>query len=651
MRKTVALVGNQNCGKTTLFNRLTGSNQHVGNFPGVTVERKSGAVRGQPALTVVDLPGVYSLAPYSAEERITRAFLLHERPDAVINVADATCLERSLYLTLQLRACGVPMVVALNMIDVAEKRGLRIDIAALSARLGVPVVAVSASRGVGLPGLLRAVQQARTCAPCPRELYGETIGKTLLRAAECVAAKDIPPYFAAVKLLEDDAEMRRAASLPKEEEAGLRAALPSDIPAALADLRYQWIERTLRACLSGGTARLPDARTARLDRWLTHRLLAIPLFAATIALVFYLTFAVVGGSVSDQLAAWLSRGAAWCENALAACGCAPWLRSLITDGVLTGVGSVLSFLPVIMTLFFCLSLFEDSGYMARVAFVMDRPLARIGLSGRSLVPMLLGFGCSVPAVMATRTLASARDRMLTIRMIPFMSCSAKLPIYAVFTATFFPRHAALVMTGLYLLGVTLGVLRAWLSGRGAGGSEPFVMELPEYRLPDLRSVLLHMWEKARDFLTRAFGLIFLASIAVWFLQRFNLHLQPAARGEDSLLAAAGELLVPLLRPLGFGDWRAGAALLCGLTAKEAVVATLAVLLGAGSLAQCFCPASALSFLVFTLLYMPCVAAAAAIRRELPGRFRAARLMLLQTGIAWVCAYVTYWIGRALLPGS
>lgn len=667
----IALIGNQNCGKTTLFNQLTGSNQHVGNFPGVTVEQKSGRVRARRGLTVIDLPGIYSLAPYTAEEIVTRDYLVREKPDVVVNILDATSIERSLYLSLQLMETQVPIVLALNMMDEVRRNGIEINIEKLSERLGVPIVPISASKNQGIDALLSAVVKTAKSGAYSDNLafYGKAVEAAHDAVTELIAdhaeAAHLPLHFAVMKLLEGDEPIEQALALHDDEKAALAqitacmdASLPMDREAAFADLRYQYIGRLCKECvIKTRSDTAGRRRSTKIDHWLTHRVLGIPLFIAIMFVIFWLTFDVIGGTLSD----WLSMGIDWItgltDQALSMAQVNATLHSLIIDGIFAGVGSVLSFLPIIVTLFFFLSMLEDSGYMARVAFVMDQLLRKIGLSGRSLVPMLIGFGCSVPAVMATRTLASDRDRKMTILLIPFMSCSAKLPIYSVFTMAFFPQHQAVVMVFLYLFGILMGIVSALLLGSSAfrGDSIPFIMELPEYRLPAARSIGLHMWEKARDFITKAFTVIFISTIVIWLLQRFNLHFQAVSDSSDSILAAIGRFIAPVFAPLGFGDWRISTALITGLTAKEAVVSTMAILVGAAdqaalipTLAQYFTPAAALSFLVFTLLYMPCVAAMAAIRRELGGMGKALGAMLYQTGFAWIAAYVVFQFARFFL---
>lgn len=659
-----ALIGNQNCGKTTLFNQLTGSNQHVGNFPGVTVEKKEGVIKKAQSATVVDLPGIYSLSPYTAEEVVTRDFLIKEKPDAIINIVDATNIERNLYLTLQLIELNLPMVLALNMMDEVTASGGSIEVKKLEQALGIPVVPISASKNEGVSELVdRAVKTAQIRPQkmdfCSGEVHRAIHGVAHLIEDHCTAT-GTPLRFAATRLVEGDELTEQALKLNQNEIETLEHiakemedALGTDREAALADMRYQFIEK-----ISADTVHKPgetreQQRSIAIDRVLTHKYFAIPIFLCIMGVVFWLTFGVIGSFLSDVMAVGIQTVTVWTDTLLTHWGINPMVHSLIIDGIYAGVGSVLSFLPIIVVLFFFLSMLEDSGYMARVAFVMDKLLRKIGLSGRSFVPMLIGFGCSVPAIMATRTLASERDRKMTIMLTPFMSCSAKLPIYAVFTAAFFPEHAALVMIALYVLGMVVGILYGLVLKRFCfkGEPVPFVMELPAYRLPSGKSILLHMWEKAKDFLHKAFTIIFVATIVIWFLQSFDFKLNMVADSANSMLAAIGALIAPVFAPLGFGNWKVSTALLTGLTAKEAVVSTLAVLMGVGDsaaltplLSQMFTPLTAFVFLCFTLLYMPCVAALAAVRREMGSGKDAALAMLAQTGIAWLVAFVVLRIG-------
>ena len=656
-----ALAGNQNCGKTTLFNQLTGSNQHVGNFPGVTVDQKSGQVRGQKDCTVVDLPGIYSLRPYTAEEIVTRNFILNQKPDCIINIVDATNLERNLYLTLQLLTLQTPTVLALNMMDELTGNGGSVDTTLLSELLGVPVVPICAANGEGVEELIEiAVRAARLRQKpsvydfCPKGPVHRCIHAVCHVIEDHAQAAGIAVRFAATKLIEGDEaiadelqldpnelELIEHSVVQMEQERGL------DRNAALADMRYSFIENAVAQAVVKPHESREHARSSKLDRVLTGKYTAIPVFLGVMLLIFYLTFNVIGKFLSDLLALGIDSLTGVVDRALTAYGLNPVAHSLIIDGIFKGVGGVLSFLPVIVTLFFFLSILEDTGYMARVAFVMDKLLRKIGLSGKSIVPMLIGFGCTVPAVMATRTLSSERDRNMTILLTPFMSCSAKIPIYGFFSAAFFPEHAALVMIGLYLFGIVMGVLCALVLDRTAfrGRPVPFVMELPNYRFPSAKSVALLLWEKAKDFLQRAFSVIFLATVAIWFLQSFDARLNVVSAGSESLLAMIGQLLAPLFRPLGFADWRCTTALISGFIAKESVVSTLQILLGGAAVTTLLSTKAALSFLVFTLLYTPCVAAIAAIRREVGSAWRAAAICLSQCCVAWLCAFVVYGLIR------
>ncbi|OUO85438.1 ferrous iron transport protein B [Gordonibacter urolithinfaciens] len=669
---TFALVGNQNCGKTTLFNQLTGANQHVGNFPGVTVDRKDGRVRGHAEATVTDLPGIYSLSPYSSEEVVTRQFLLDERPRGIINIVDATNVERNLYLTMQLLELGVPMVVALNMMDEVEGNGGTIRVNEMEKLLGVPVVPISASKNEGIGELVdHALHVARYQEPpvcqdfCAADAHGGAVHRCLHGIMALVGdhaeRAGIPVRFAASKLAEGDALVLEKLALDEnekhllghivrqlEDERGL------DRAAAIADMRFAFIERVCDECVVRPRVSREHARSMALDKLLTGTFTAIPAFVAIMALVFWLTFNVVGAWLSEMLEAgigWLTDVVA---NALAAAQVNEVLQSLVIDGVFNGVGSVVGFLPTIVTLFFFLSLLEDSGYMARVAFVMDKLLRKIGLSGRSIVPMLVGFGCTVPAVMAARTLPSERDRKMTIMLTPFMSCSAKLPIYAFFTAAFFPASGAAVMVGLYFGGMAVGVLAALLMRKSlfSGEAVPFVMELPNYRMPSARNVGQLLWEKAKDFLERAFTIIFIATIVIWFLQTFDFGLNVVADSADSMLAVVAGWIAPVFAPLGFDDWRISTALVTGVMAKESVVSTLSVLFGStASLVAALTPLAALGLLVFCLLYTPCVAAIASVRRELGGRWALA-MVFGQFAVAWLAALAVRGAGLAMgLPAG
>lgn len=657
-----ALAGNQNSGKTTLFNQLTGSNQHVGNFPGVTVERKDGVIRGHSNVTVVDLPGIYSLSPYTNEEIVTRDFLLKSHPDGIINIVDATNIERNLYLSMQLIELNLPMVIALNMMDEVRANGGTIKIDKLQEELGVPVVPISASKNEGIDELVEtAVRTARAKQhPVRQDFCSGAVHRTIHSVAHLVEdhaeRAGVPARFAATKLVEGDDPMMNALGLSENEKdmvahsvTEMEREMGTDREAALADMRYTFITSLCKDSVVKTGESKEHRRSVAIDNVLTHKYFAIPIFLLIMMLVFWLTFGVIGSTLSDWLSALIDWITQQVSASLTAYGINPVVHSLLIDGVFAGVGSVLSFLPIIVVLFFFLSILEDSGYMARVAFVMDKLLRKIGLSGRSFVPMLIGFGCSVPAIMATRTLSSERDRKMTILLTPFMSCSAKLPIYAMFTAAFFPRHRALVMITIYLIGILMGILSGLvLKGTVFHGKPvPFVMELPNYRFPSAKSVVLLMWDKAKDFLTRAFTVIFVATIIIWFLQTFDTRLNVVSDSANSMLANIGMWISPVFAPLGFNDWRASTALITGFTAKEAVVSTLAVLTGTSdsnlptALSSLFTPAAAWAFLVFTLLYTPCVAAVNAVRREMNSVKSAAGVVLFQTGIAWIAAFVVY----------
>ena len=660
----LALVGNQNCGKTTLFNQLTGSNQHVGNFPGVTIEHKIGQIIGWKNYDLVDLPGIYSIRPYSGEEKVSRDFIIERKPDAIINIVDATNIERNLYLTLQLIEMGKPMVLALNMMDELLGNHGSVDIQKLSDRLGIPVVPIAAAKNDGVDELMRVVAETAENAVKPRRIDFCSAGPvhrcihTVSHVVEDHADKiGVPSRFAATRVIEEDAEIISAlklsdnelelighAVLEMENEGGL------DRNAALAEMRYRFIEAVCSECVIKAQESKEMLRSVKIDKVLTNKYLAIPMFIAIMGFIFWMTFSVLGKWLSDLLALGIDEVTALVDNALTAYGLNPVVHSLVIDGVFAGVGSMLSFLPIIVVLFFFLAILEDTGYMSRVAFVMDKLLRRIGLSGRSFVPMLIGFGCSVPAIMATRTLSSERDRKMTMLLIPFMSCSAKIPIYAVFTAAFFPDHGGLVMTCLYVFGMLVGIIAAKVLSKTAftGKPVPFVMELPNYRMPSLKSVLLLMWEKAWDFIRRAFTVIFAATIVIWFLQHFDVRLNVVGEGStDSLLAIIGTWIAPVFAPLGFGDWRVATALLTGLMAKEAVISTLGVLmnvganLGSAALGGLFTLPSAVSFLVFCLLYTPCVAALAALRRELGSGVKTVLVMISQCCVAWLAAFCVY----------
>ena len=652
-----ALAGNQNCGKTTLFNQLTGSNQHVGNFPGVTVDQKIGQVRGQKGCSVVDLPGIYSLRPYTAEEIVTRDFILNQRPVGIINIVDATNLERNLYLTLQLLTLRVPTVLALNMMDELTGNGGSIDVQKMAQTLGVPVVPICAATADGVSELIdEAVRVAEGkilpqvydfCEPGP---VHRCIHAVCHQIEDHAQAAGINTRFAATWLIEGDSGIEDALKLDQNEKELIEHSVLQmeqerglDRNAALADMRYSFIEKLVREAVVKPRESRQHRRSVQADKILTGKYTAIPIFIGVMFLIFFLTFHVIGAFLSDLLALGIDKLTALTDAALTAYGLNPVVQSLIIDGIFEGVGSVLSFLPVIVTLFFFLSILEDTGYMARVAFVMDKLLRRIGLSGKSIVPMLIGFGCTVPAVMATRTLPSERDRTMTILLTPFMSCSAKIPIYGFFSAAFFPQHAALVMIALYVFGIIMGILAALVLEKTAfrGRPVPFVMELPNYRLPSVKSVALLLWEKAKDFLERAFTVIFLATIVIWFLQSFDARLNVVESSADSLLAMIGQFLAPVFAPLGFSDWRCATALISGFIAKESVVSTLEILLGTSALSALFTTKSAVSFLVFTLLYTPCVAAIAAIRREVGSPVRAGIIALSQCCVAYLAAFAVF----------
>ena len=667
----LALVGNQNCGKTTLFNALTGSNQHVGNFPGVTVDQKMGEVKGAKDCSVVDLPGIYSLRPYTQEEIVSRDFIINEKPDGIINIVDATNIERNLYLTLQLLELRVPMVLALNMMDEVRANGGTIDIHKMSDALGIPVVPISASKGEGVSELVnQAVQTARSktlpkvwdfCSdnsPVHRCIHA--IVHLIQDHADRFA---LPSRFCTAKLIEGDDALADKLELDQNEKELIDHCIVEmefetglDRNAALADMRYTFIESVVESSVVKCHESKEHRRSIRIDKILTGKYTAIPVFFGVMCLVFWLTFNVIGSALSDWMSLGIDRLTALVDSGLTAYGINPVIHSLIIDGVFAGVGSVLSFLPIIVTLFFFLSILEDTGYMARVAFVMDRPLRKIGLSGRSFVPMLIGFGCSVPAIMATRTVSSDRDRKMTILLTPYMSCSAKIPIYSVFVAAFFPSHGALVMICLYAAGIILGILIALLLKNTAfkGNPVPFVMELPNYRMPSAKSVALLLWEKAKDFIQRAFTIIFIATIIIWFLQTFDTRINVVEDSADSMLAMVGRFIAPVFEPLGFGDWRVATALISGFSAKEAVVSTISVLLNTGmsnlsqALGSIFTPLTAASFLTFTLLYTPCVAAVATIKREMHSSFLTVLIVIAQCVVAWLAAFAVFNLGSLIL---
>lgn len=661
-----ALAGNQNCGKTTLFNQLTGANQHVGNFPGVTVDQKVGEIRSVKNCSVVDLPGIYSIRPYTNEEIVTRDFILNEKPDGIINIVDATNIERNLYLTLQLLEMHIPMVLALNMMDEVRGNGGSIDFKKMSEELGIPVVPISAAKDEGIEDLITAAltvakkkQYPKVTDFCEHGPVHRCIHAVSHQVEDHAANVGMSPRFAATKIVENDTDIIERLELSENELEMMEHSIAEmekdrglDRNAALADMRYQFIEKVCAKTVKKCQESREHIRSVKIDNVLTNKYLAIPMFLMIMLLIFFLTFNVIGAALSDILAMGIDAFTAACDRGLTAYGINPVVKSLLIDGVFAGVGSVLSFLPIIVVLFFFLSILEDSGYMARVAFVMDKPLRKIGLSGRSFVPMLIGFGCTVPAVMATRTLSSERDRKMTIMLTPFMSCSAKIPIYSVFAAAFFPGREALVMIVLYVTGILVGILCAVVLNRTAfrGNPIPFVMELPNYRFPSAKSVGQLMWEKAKDFIQRAFTVIFVATIIIWLLQTFDTRLNVVSDSADSLLALVGQWIAPVFAPLGFSDWRVSTALITGFTAKEAVVSSLSVLTGTAMadlsqvLGTMFSGLSAASFLVFTLLYTPCVAAIAAVKREMGSGVKAAMIVLLQCVVAWLAAWLVYSIG-------
>ena len=657
---TFALAGNQNCGKTTLFNQLTGSNQHVGNFPGVTVDRKSGAIRNNPNTEVTDLPGIYSMSPYTSEEIVTRQFIIGEKPTGIINIVDATNIERNLYLTMQLMELDTPMVLALNMMDEMRGNGGTVRINKMEAMLGIPVVPISAAKNEGVDELVDhalhvAKYQERPGRMdfCGEEDHGGAVHRCIHGIIHLIEdhakAAGIPVRFAATKLVEGDRRIEAALKLDQNEKEMIEHIIVQmeqerglDRAAAIADMRFHFIHQLVEQTVVKPRQSKEQLRSARIDRFLTGRYTAIPAFVGIMALVFYLTFGVIGLALQNLLEVGIDALTAAADSTLTAWNINAAVHSLVIDGIFTGVGSVLSFLPIIVTLFFFLSLLEDTGYMARVAFVMDKLLRRIGLSGRSIVPMLIGFGCTVPGVMASRTLPSERDRKMTILLTPFMSCSAKLPIYSLFAAAFFPEHAALVMVSLYFLGIAVGILMAILlkSSVFKGEAVPFVMELPNYRLPGLKNVVQLLWEKARDFLQRAFTVIFVATIIIWFLQSFDLRLSLTADPQQSILAWLASGIAPLFAPLGFADWRVSTALITGFMAKESVVSTLTILYGSSAaFAAALSPAAAAPLLVFCLLYTPCIAAVASVKRELGGKW-AFIMVANQCIVAWLAAFGT-----------
>lgn len=665
---TFALAGNQNCGKTTLFNQLTGSNQHVGNFPGVTVDRKDGAIRGYKNTLVTDLPGIYSMSPYSSEEVVTRQFVLDQHPKGIIDIVDATNIERNLYLTMQLMELDIPMVLALNMMDEVRGNGGSIRINEMENMLGIPVVPISAAKNEGIDELVdHAIHVAKYQEPparqdfCDAEDHGGAVHRCLhsiMHLIEDHAHKaEIPLRFAAAKLAEGDTMILDRLNLDDNEKEALEHIICQmekerglDRAAAIADMRYQFITKVCRETVVKPRESKEHIRSEKIDRILTGKYTAIPSFVVIMALVFFLTFNVIGAFLSNLLEKGIEAFTGLVDQMLSTAHVNGVLHSLIIDGIFNGVGSVLSFLPIIVTLFFFLSLLEDSGYMARIAFVMDKLLRRIGLSGRSIVPMLIGFGCSVPGVMASRTLPSERDRKMTIMLTPYMSCSAKLPIYAFFTAAFFPKHRALVMVGLYFTGILIGILVACLM-RGTlfkGEAVPFVMELPNYRLPGVKNVGQLLWEKAKDFLQKAFTIIFVATIVIWFLQTFDSHLNIVTDSQNSILAVISSFIAPVFKPLGFGDWRISTALITGFMAKESVVSTLTILFGSTQALQTvLTPLTALALLVFCLLYTPCVAAIASVKRELGAKW-ALGVVVSQCVIAWIMALLVHLVGSLFI---
>ena len=663
-----ALAGNQNCGKTTLFNALTGSNQHVGNFPGVTVDQKAGVIKGTDH-QVVDLPGIYSIRPYTQEEIVTRDFILKSKPDAIINIVDATNIERNLYLTLQLLTLQVPTVIALNMMDELVGNGGSVDVQKMSEALGVPVVPISAAKNQGITELVDTLLDtaSRRVTPkvqdfCPEGPVHRCIHAVCHIIEDHAQRINIARRFCAMKLIEGEQDFFDALELSQNEKELIEHTVIEmehetglDRNAALADMRYNFIEKVCGECVVKAKESREHRRSMQIDKVLTHRIFAIPLFIAIMGLVFFLTFNVVGAFLSNVMSYAIDGLTLLADRALTAYGINPVVHSLVIDGIFAGVGSVVSFLPLIVTLFFFLSILEDSGYMARVAFVMDKLLRKIGLSGRSFVPMLVGFGCSVPAIMATRTLSSNRDRKMTILLTPFMSCSAKIPIYTLFAAAFFPGHELLVMLALYFGGILVGILVALVLKNTAfkGNPVPFVMELPNYRFPSAKSVVLLMWEKAKDFLTRAFTVIFMATVIIWFMQTFDTRLNVVENSASSILAALGRLVSPIFAPLGFGDWRMVTALVSGFTAKEAVVSTFGVILGVSTeqlgtaLHSLFTTASAASFLAFCLLYTPCVAAVSTIKTELKSGWKTVGIVFAQCLVAWLAAFMVYHVGLLL----
>ena len=664
---TFGLAGNQNCGKTTLFNQLTGANQHVGNFPGVTVDRKDGPIRKQENTLVTDLPGIYSMSPYSSEEIVTREFFLKDRPKGIINIVDATNIQRNLYLTLQLIELDIPMVLALNMMDEVRENGGTIDINLLEQTLGIPVVPISAAKNEGIEELIaHAVHVAQYRERPGRMDFCESEGEDGGALHRCIHSimhliedhthkYKIPTRFAASKLVEGDKIIEQELHLDENEKEMIEHIIVQmetesgmDRQAALANMRFAFIRKVCDATVVKPHESKERVRSEKIDRILTGKWTAIPMFVIIMALVFYLTFGVIGEWLSGLMEIFIGWLTELADAGLTGLGVNEVVHSLVIDGIFEGVGSVLSFLPVIVTLFFFLSLLEDSGYMARVAFVMDKLLRKVGLSGRSFVPMIMGFGCSVPAIMATRTLPSERDRKMTVLLTPFMSCSAKLPIYGFFAAVFFPEHAAIVMISMYAIGIIVGIIFALILDHSAfrGEPVPFVMELPNYRMPGAKSVARLIWDKAKDFLNKAFTIIFLATIVIWFLQSFDTHLNLVDDSQNSMLAMVGSVLAPIFKPLGFGDWRFSTALLTGFMAKESVVSTITILTGGTAVTEIISPFVAFVYMVFTLLYTPCVAAVAAVKRELGGKW-AVLVVFLQCAVAWIVAFLIHMVGMLL----
>ena len=656
-----ALAGNQNCGKTTLFNQLTGSNQHVGNFPGVTVDRKSGCIKGNELTEVVDLPGIYSLSPYTSEEIVSRQYILNEHPEGIINIIDATNIERNLYLTMQLMELNVPMVLALNMMDEVRGNGGTVYINEMESMLGIPVIPISAAKNEGIDELINHALHVAMYQEHPGRMdfceendHNGAVHRCLHGIMHLIEdhakTANIPVRFAATKLVEGDERILDKLELTQNEKEMLEHIICQmeeernmDRAAAIADMRFSFIKKLVRACVVKPHESKERERSRRIDKVLTGKYTAIPAFVGIMALIFYLTFHVIGGGLQELLENLIEKLSVLVQQGMTAIHVNDVIQSLVLDGIFQGVGSVVSFLPIIVTLFLFLSLLEDTGYMARVAFVMDKLLRRIGLSGRSIVPMLIGFGCSVPGVMASRTLPSQRDRKMTIMMVPFMSCTAKLPIYGFFANAFFPGKEAIVMIILYFTGIFVGIITAMIlkQTKFKGEAVPFVMELPNYRMPGLKNVMQLLWEKAKDFLEKAFTVIFLATIIIWFLQTFSLHLSVVTDSKDSILAVIAGLIAPIFKPLGFGDWRISTALMTGFIAKESVVSTLSVLFkSTEGLFEILTPASAAALLVFCLLYTPCVAAIASIKRELGAKW-AGVIMLMQCVIAWICAFLVY----------